>query len=114
MSRKQPVNINGRHFTSLVTAASTHRCAASTVHYRVYSDDPRWRGWKLVKPRLNRRKARVAGVVVIARGRRFNSYVQAGFMLGMHPTQVRARVMDDSYTSYYLMRLSDREIVEAG
>lgn len=114
MSRKQPVLINGRHFKSLVTAAAAHRCAHSTVHYRVYSDDPKWRGWKIIKPRLNRRKARVAGVVVVARGRRFSSYVQAGFVLGLHPTLIRARCMDDRYTSYFLMRLSDKEIIEAG
>ncbi len=99
---KQPVRVGFRRFISITQASSTLRMAYSTLRYRCFSTTQRMDNYEALNPIRNRPKKRVKGVVVVARGRRFESIAVAAAFYGVSPSTIRSRIMDESQTSYFL------------
>lgn len=99
---KQPVRVGLRRFISITQASSTLRMAYSTLRYRCISHTERMENYEMERPIRNRPNKRVKGVVVVARGRRFESIVVAAAFYGVSPKTIRNRIMDESQTSYFL------------
>lgn len=100
--RKQPVRVGMRRFKSITTACQASNLPYSTLRYRCFAESESMRNYEVERPLQNGRNKRVKGVVVIAKGRRVPSYAVAAAFYGVSINTIRARVMSDSYTSYYL------------
>lgn len=100
--RKQPVTVANRRFDSMKEAARAKNLHPATLRYRCYSETERMRPFKIVRPKVNRPNKRAKGVIVVAGGRRFKSFVGAAFFYGVSDSTIRARCASDRYTSYYL------------